>query len=180
MLKTKTKYVCQSCGADSPKWLGRCPACNEWNSFVEEVFVKETIKGVEKSAGKSIKTQSIADVKFTDVKRIDTLSEELNRTLGGGIVPGSMILLGGEPGIGKSTIALQLALRLDRIRTLYVSGEESAEQIKLRAQRLGGMNAACHLLCEISLDTILASIEDFKPELVIIDSIQTLQAEYIE
>jgi DNA repair protein RadA/Sms len=180
MLKTKTKYVCQSCGSDSPKWLGRCPACNEWNSFVEEVVVKETIKGVEKPTGKAIRTQSIADVQFTDVKRIDTLSEELNRTLGGGIVPGSMILLGGEPGIGKSTIALQLALRLDKIRTLYVSGEESAEQIKLRAQRLGGMNSACHLLCEIALDAIIASIEEFKPDLVIIDSIQTLQAEYIE
>jgi DNA repair protein RadA/Sms len=180
MLKTKTKYVCQNCGADSPKWLGRCPSCNEWNSFVEEVFVKETVKGVEKVAGKAVKTQSIADIQFAEVKRIDTLSEELNRTLGGGIVPGSMILLGGEPGIGKSTIALQLALRLNKIRTLYVSGEESAEQIKLRAQRLGGMNSACHLLCEISLDTILASIENFKPELVIIDSIQTLNAEYIE
>ena len=180
MSKTKTKFVCQSCGAESPKWLGRCPSCNEWNSFVEEIVVKETGRNFDKSSIGILKPTPISQVQYSENKRIDTLSGELNRTLGGGIVPGSIILLGGEPGIGKSTIALQLALRLTKIKVLYISGEESAEQIKLRADRLGGNNENCHILCDTSLDRIIACIEDFNPGLVIIDSIQTLFAEYIE
>lgn len=180
MAKTKTTFVCQSCGAESAKWLGRCPSCNAWNSFVEEIVVKETSRGPEKSGGILARPTPISEVPFSENKRIDTLSEELNRTLGGGIVPGSLVLLGGEPGIGKSTIALQLALRLKNIKTLYISGEESAEQIKMRAQRLGELNDNCHLLCETSLDRIIPAMEEFVPELVIIDSIQTLMAEYIE
>ena len=180
MLKTKTKYVCQNCGADSPKWLGRCPSCNEWNSLVEEVVVKDSLHKNDKPSGISVQPTPISQVQFSEFKRLDTLSVELNRTLGGGIVPGSMILLGGEPGIGKSTLALQLSLRLSGVKSLYISGEESAEQIKLRAERLGGLNSNCYLLCETSLDLILSTLEEFKADIVIIDSIQTLQAEYIE
>jgi DNA repair protein RadA/Sms len=180
MSKTKTKFVCQSCGAESPKWIGRCTSCSEWNSFVEEVVVKEVYRGVERTSGLAQKPIPLSKVEYNEKKRIDTLSEELNRTLGGGIVPGSLVLLGGEPGIGKSTIALQLALRLKNIKTLYISGEESAEQIKLRAERLSALNDNCHLLCETSLDKIISTLDDFSPQLVIIDSIQTLFAEYIE
>lgn len=180
MAKTKTTYVCQNCGSESSKWLGRCPACNEWNTFVEEVIVKDFTRGNEKNTGLAAKPTLLNDVEYSEKKRLDTLSSELNRTLGGGIVPGSLILLGGEPGIGKSTIALQLALRLKKVKTLYISGEESAEQIKLRAERLASSNEVCHLFCETSLDKIIATCEDFKPGLVIIDSIQTLYAEYIE
>ncbi len=180
MPKSKTKYVCQNCGAESAKWLGRCATCGEWNSFVEEVVIKETNRNFNKPSGVSLKPIPLNEVKYSEKKRLDTLSEELNRTLGGGIVQGSVILLGGEPGIGKSTLALQLVLRLSKIKSLYISGEESAEQIKLRAQRLGDLNNNCHLLCETSLDQVIASLEEFKPDLVIIDSIQTLYAEYIE
>jgi DNA repair protein RadA/Sms len=180
MPKTKTQYTCQNCGAESAKWLGRCPSCNEWNSFVEEVVLKETKFNSDRSGGIVSKPIPISQIQFSENKRIDTKSEELNRVLGGGIIPGSMILLGGEPGIGKSTIALQLALRLDELKTVYVSGEESAEQIMLRAQRIGNINPNCHLLCEIALDKIISSLEEFQPGLVIIDSIQTLFAEYIE
>jgi DNA repair protein RadA/Sms len=180
MPKTKTKYVCQNCGAESAKWLGRCGACGEWNTYVEEVVVKETNRNFNQSSGHSLKPISLNDVVYNEKRRLDTLSEELNRTLGGGIVQGSVVLLGGEPGIGKSTLALQLVLRLLNTKTLYISGEESAEQIKLRAQRLGSLNNNCHLLCETSLELVLATLEDFKPDLVVIDSIQTLYAEYIE
>ncbi len=180
MPKTKTQYTCQNCGAESAKWLGRCPSCNEWNSFVEEIVIKETKFNADRSGGIVSKPIPISQIQFSENKRIDTKSEELNRVLGGGIIPGSMILLGGEPGIGKSTIALQLALRLDALKTVYVSGEESAEQIMLRAQRIGNINPNCHLLCEIALDKIISSLEEFQPGLVIIDSIQTLFAEYIE
>ena len=180
MPKTKTQYTCQNCGAESAKWLGRCPSCNEWNSFVEEVVVKETKFNADRSGGIVSKPIPISQIQFSENKRIDTKSEELNRVLGGGIIPGSMVLLGGEPGIGKSTIALQLVLRLDELKTVYVSGEESAEQIMLRAQRIGNINPNCHLLCEIALDKIISSLEEFQPGLVIIDSIQTLFAEYIE
>ena len=180
MPKTKTRFICQNCGVESAKWLGRCPSCNEWNSFVEEVVVKENTRHQDVPTGLALKPISISQVQFNDQKRIDTLSSELNRTLGGGIIPGSVILLGGEPGIGKSTLALQLALRLKNIKTLYISGEESTEQIKLRANRLAKNNENCHILCETSLDRIIASLEDFIPGLVIIDSIQTLFAEYIE
>lgn len=180
MSKTKTKFVCQSCGTESAKWIGRCPSCNEWNSYIEEVVVKEMFRGVEKPTGFAQKPVPLSQVEYAETKRINTLSDELNRTLGGGIVPGSLVLLGGEPGIGKSTIALQLALRLKNIKTLYISGEESAEQIKLRAQRLSALNDNCHLLCETSLDKIISTLEEFNPQLVIVDSIQTLYAEYIE
>lgn len=180
MAKTKTQYVCQNCGGESAKWLGRCPTCNEWNSFVEEIVVKETGRNVELQTGTGSKPISLSHVQYSDKKRIDTQSGELNRVTGGGLVPGSVVLLGGEPGIGKSTIALQLALRLKNIKTVYVSGEESTEQIMLRAQRLGGVNPNCFLLCEISLNKIIGSLDEFHPDLVIIDSIQTLYADYIE
>lgn len=180
MPKTKTIYVCQNCGTESAKWLGRCASCGEWNSIVEEVVIKESSRNTDKSVGAISWPVPLSEVQYSETKRIDTLSEELNRTLGGGIVPGSVVLLGGEPGIGKSTLALQLALRLSGIKTLYISGEESNEQIKLRAQRLGNITNNCYLLCETSLDLIITSIEEFKPDLVIIDSIQTLSVEYIE
>lgn len=178
--KTKTRYVCQNCGAESPKWIGRCASCGEWNSYVEEIVQKETRYTTEKISSLHKKPVPVSQVKFIEKERIKTRFEELNRTLGGGLVPGSLVLLGGEPGIGKSTIALQLALSLDNTKTIYISGEESAEQIKLRAQRLGTNNDNCHLLCETSIDTIIASLEGEECGLVIIDSIQTLYAEYVE
>lgn len=180
MSKIRTRYVCQNCGTESAKWLGRCTSCGEWNSLVEEVVVKETNRGFDNTSGKSIKPVPISQVQYDDNKRINTQSEELNRTLGGGLVPGSVVLLGGEPGIGKSTLALQLSLRLHDVKTLYITGEESAEQVKLRAHRIGIDNGNCNILCETSLDNIILSIEDFKPGLVIIDSVQTLYAEYVE
>jgi DNA repair protein RadA/Sms len=180
MAKTRTIFVCQSCGAESPKWLGKCASCGEWNTFVEEVVTKVPEK---QSVGISLGANAplpFSQINTTNLKRIDTRILEFNRTLGGGIVPGSVVLIGGEPGIGKSTLALQVALRLNEVKTLYISGEESAEQLKLRAERIGLKNDNCLILCETSLNTILLAIEQTQPGLVIIDSVQTLQADYIE
>lgn len=180
--KSKTIFVCQNCGAESAKWLGKCNSCNEWNSIVEELVStsKETSKTTSYSSLGYIKPQPVGDITITHRQRIDTHSVELNRTLGGGLVPGSVVLIGGEPGIGKSTLALQVALQLKNLKTLYISGEESAEQIRLRADRIGSVNQNCLILSETNLDNILACLEAEKPQMVIIDSIQTLQAEYIE
>ncbi len=181
MVKSHTRYVCQNCGAESAKWIGRCPSCDSWNTYVEEVVVSSK-KSFDKniSQGKSFSSITLTSVEYNEKKRIDTKINELNRTLGGGIVPGSVILLGGEPGIGKSTLTLQVAMKLNDIRTLYISGEESAEQIKLRSQRLGNIHDNILLLCETSLETILSAIESINPQLIIVDSIQTLYSEYIE
>ena len=162
MAKTKTRYVCQACGAESSKWLAAVLHATNGNSFVEEVVVKEVSRLSDRPAYAASAPIPIGKVDFTERKRIDTTFREVNRTLGGGLVPGSMVLLGGEPGIGKSTLALQLALKMKDIKTLYISGEESAEQIKLRAIRLGDGNDNCHILCETSLKKFFQHLSNLR------------------
>jgi len=179
MAKIKSVYVCQSCGAESAKWIGRCNACGEWNTYVEQKIQKGPSRSLMSERRDHNVPQKLDEVAAAAVSRIDLKNGEFNRVLGGGIVPGSMVLIGGEPGIGKSTLALQVALQIDK-QILYVSGEESPHQIKLRADRLGGGNGNCHILAETSLQAIIAQLEQAKPELLIIDSIQTLYSEAIE
>ncbi len=178
MAKNKTVFVCQSCGAQSPKWIGRCPSCHEWNTYVEEIIPSKT--HIENFNSYSSKPQLINDVEISAEKRIDTQNIEFNRVLGGGLVPGSLVLIGGEPGIGKSTLMLQVSLNISNYKTLYVSGEESKSQIRLRADRLGINGASCFILCETSIEKIILDIEKLDPDIIIIDSIQTLQTERIE
>lgn len=180
MTKTKSIYTCQNCGAQSPKWMGKCTNCDEWNTFVEEVVTKKQTTGklsVQLSGNQPLTLDKIEAAKNS---RISVGIDEFNRVLGGGIVPGSLILLGGDPGIGKSTLALQLALRLPERKILYVSGEESLQQIKLRAERLSQNPGSCFFLSETSLEHILAHTEQIKPELLIVDSIQTVSTKLIE
>lgn len=184
MAKTKTSFFCQNCGHQAPKWLGRCPSCGEWNTFVEEVIQKEEpTKGSWKSSSSlkvAAKPRAIQEINFEEQPRIKTKDQELNRVLGGGIVLGSLILIGGEPGIGKSTLMLQIALTLSNYRVLYVSGEESEQQIKMRAERLAHKSDNCYILTETSTQNIFKQIEQFEPDILIIDSIQTLQSSFIE
>ena len=185
MSKTKSAFFCQNCGYETAKWAGKCPACNEWNTFVEEVVVKGNDKQAKEewrefSGLSGLKTVSINDVSSAEEKRIITTDGELNRVLGGGIVSGSIVLVAGEPGIGKSTLFLQIGLQLAHVRTLYISGEESEQQIKMRADRLGAQGDNFFLLTETNTQTIFKEIKKLKPELVIVDSIQTLQSPYIE
>lgn len=182
MAKTKTVYVCQQCGNDSPKWIGKCPSCGEWNTYVEEVIAKETRQSIQLAGLEIVKEKPvlISEVKTTQEIRIDTRSNELNRVLGGGLVPGSLVLIGGEPGIGKSTLVLQVVLNMQGLKTLYISGEESVKQIKLRAERLNSQNAECLVLSETSLEQIFVHIKNTQPDLVIVDSIQTVSTETIE
>ena len=181
MAKSRTAFICQNCGVQSPKWLGKCPSCNEWNTFVEEVVIKEASPSA-KSLGRSINLpQKLDEVRADLHGRLNTHITEFDRILGGGIVPGSVILLGGEPGIGKSTLALQLALNLANHSVLYVSGEESAGQIKLRAERIENRKEnPFYVLCETNLQNILSSIAEMQPGFLIVDSIQTLYSDYIE
>lgn len=177
--KIKQVFFCNNCGYESPKWLGKCPSCGEWNSFIEHKI----------SQNKNNKTHSLKDTKqakrLDEIQadenlRINTKSIELNRVLGGGMVTGSVILIAGEPGIGKSTLMLQFALRVKSIKSLYVSGEESESQIKLRANRLDGKAESCLLLCDTSFENIISQIKQHKPDIVIIDSIQTIHSENID
>ena len=184
MAKNKTAYVCDNCGYDSLKWLGRCPSCGAWNSFREVTVAPETVSPVHKvlsDAGAGAATRSVprrlSQVKASDDIRIDTHDAELNRVLGGGIVPGSLILLGGEPGIGKSTLMLQTVMRMPEKKVLYCSGEESERQIKLRAERLENTSADIYVVCETKLDEIFREIAETKPDIVIIDSIQTVESQ---
>ncbi|MEZ4800816.1 MAG: DNA repair protein RadA [Flavobacteriales bacterium] len=181
MSKIKTAFFCQNCGTQSPKWVGKCPACGEWNTFVEEIVVKtSTSEGVVKKAIKKNKPRPVAELESEVQHRVPIVDQELHRVLGGGLVPGSLVLFGGEPGIGKSTLMLQLALKQLNLSVLYVSGEESEEQIKMRVERLGYDNPRCLVVMETSLDNILAHLEEVKPDLLIIDSIQTLTSSMIE
>ena len=183
MAKVKKAYFCRECGFDAPKWLGRCPSCGAWNSFTEEIVAKESGSIPAVVAGKSVpasKPQRVADIECGATQRIDTGNGEVNRVLGGGLVAGSLILLGGEPGIGKSTLSLQLALSDNGLKTLYVSGEESAEQIKLRAERIGIRNENCIVYTETLLENIVAQIGEIRPDMVVIDSIQTMYTDLID
>lgn len=186
MSKTKTTFFCQNCGAQSAKWVGKCQSCNEWNTYVEEVIHKETkndrlqLFSANKNPKASNKSILLQDVGLQDFPRIAVPGKELTRVLGGGIVPGSLVLFGGEPGIGKSTLMLQLALRLKNLRILYVSGEESEQQIKMRAERIGVTTESCFILQETNTQNIFQQIEETQPQLVIIDSIQTLYTSYVD
>jgi DNA repair protein RadA/Sms len=187
MSKTKTTYFCQNCGAQAAKWIGKCPSCGEWNTYVEEVIQKESKndrlqlfssnKDSKKTSNTSVLLQ---DVGLHEFPRISVPGKELARVLGGGIVPGSLVLFGGEPGIGKSTLMLQLALRLKNLKVLYVSGEESEQQIKMRAERIGITTESCFILQETNTQNIFQQIAVIDPQLVIIDSIQTLYTNYVE
>lgn len=186
MSKTKTSFFCQNCGAHASKWIGKCPSCNEWNTYVEELIQKETKNSrlqlfstnkENKTSNKSILLQNIGLQEFP---RINVPGKELTRVLGGGIVPGSLVLFGGEPGIGKSTLMLQLALRLKNLKILYVSGEESEQQIKMRAERIGVTTDNCFILQETNTQNIFNQIIETEPQLVIIDSIQTIHTSYID
>ncbi|MEZ0483705.1 DNA repair protein RadA [Fibrella aquatica] len=185
MAKIRTSYFCQSCGHQSPKWLGRCPSCGEWNTIVEEVVQKdEPDKGswrVTSGPAKiAAKPKAIHAINYEEQPRTLTVDGELNRVLGGGIVPGSLVLIGGEPGIGKSTLLLQIALSLTDMRVLYVSGEESEQQIKMRAERLETPTSDCHIMTETSTQNIFRVVEHFEPEVLIVDSIQTMHSSLVE
>ena len=185
MSKIKTAFFCSNCGHESAKWLGKCPSCDQWNTFVEEVIAKdnklaETEWKKFTTDKKEVRTMSLSEVVSADEKRIVSPDAELNRVLGGGIVAGSIVLVAGEPGIGKSTLFLQNGLRLQNVKTLYISGEESEQQIKMRADRLNIKNDDFYLLTETSTQIIFQEIKKLRPQLVIIDSIQTLQSPYIE
>jgi len=181
--KTKTTFFCQNCGAQSSKWLGKCPSCGEWNTYIEEVIQREE-KGNKwqsmRHGDRERKPQPVAEIAFDTDQRIHTHNTELNRVLGGGLVPGSVILIGGEPGIGKSTLMLQVALNCTGIKVLYISGEESEQQIRMRAERIGIRNTDCFILTETSTQSIFQHLEELQPGLVIIDSIQTLHTDSID
>lgn len=177
MAKKKTKFCCQSCGYESPKWLGRCPGCGEWNSFVEEIEVISKSRGVfQHSEASSQKAVPIVSIETQEEQRFETSMVELNRVLGGGIVPGSLVLIGGDPGIGKSTLLMQLSADLSNRghRVLYVSGEESLKQTRLRASRLGVQSKELFIYAETDLELIRHSIEEVQPRFIIVDSIQTV------
>ena len=183
MADAKKAYVCRECGYDAPKWLGKCPSCGAWNTFDELIVAKKgssVAAAVASSAVPKAKPQRVRDIEVGTTNRMDVGQSEVNRVLGGGLVPGSVILVGGEPGIGKSTLALQLALADNGLRTLYVSGEESAEQIKMRAERLGIHNEECVIYTETLLENIVAQCEAIKPDMVVVDSIQTIYTDLVD
>jgi len=177
--KIKSAYFCQNCGHQSPKWLGKCPQCSEWNTFVEEIINNNNVSSSFKSK-RANKPVLVSDINYSQEERIVTKDSELNRVLGGGIVPGSLILLGGDPGIGKSTLLLQFALSAMSKRILYVSGEESEKQIKMRAERINKSSKNCYILTETNTQNVFKQIESLEPEILVIDSIQTLHSSQIE
>jgi len=182
MSKVKTTFICANCGSNFPKWQGQCTSCKSWNSISEEVILKSKINTWESESVKKITSsfpQKISNIVYKEEDRLVTSDTEFNRVLGGGIVPGSLILLGGEPGIGKSTLLLQIAIRLP-YSTLYVSGEESQSQIKMRANRMNHESDDCYVLTEVNLESIFKQIEKTKPQILIIDSIQTLKTELVD
>lgn len=183
-MKVKSTFFCSNCGSESPKWIGKCPSCNEWNTYHEEVIEKKTSHEEKSAVWKDHKMEKPFPKKLDEVssltaKRINTLDGELNRVLGGGLVYGSIILVGGQPGIGKSTLMLQLALNQGS-KVLYVSGEESEEQIKMRAERIGRNNSSCYIYTDVNVSNILKEANKLQPDIIIIDSIQTLVSPYIE
>ncbi|MGN1263880.1 MAG: DNA repair protein RadA [Prevotella sp.] len=190
MAKDKTAYVCSNCGQESAKWIGKCPSCGQWNTFKEIRIAAESGSLAARSAAVSVRSATeknknrplfLREISAKDEPRIDMHDAELNRVLGGGLVPGSIVLLGGEPGIGKSTLTLQTILRMTEKQILYVSGEESAHQLKMRAERIThNADNSCRILCETSLESIFAHIQEVRPDLVVIDSIQTISTEDVD
>src|SRR5258705_2370150 len=185
MSKVKKSFFCQNCGYESVKWVGQCPSCDQWNTFVEELIQKDDSKNNDgwkdyTEEKRNSRTISLSEIKVNEEKRLLTTDTELNRVLGGGIVPGSLVLVAGEPGIGKSTLFLQNGLWMKDISVLYISGEESEQQIKMRADRLGLKNDNFYLLTETSIQVIFQEIKKLRPQLVIVDSIQTLQTPFID
>ncbi len=179
MAKVKTAFFCSNCGTQSPRWMGRCTACGEWNTYVEEVLQKESSGnrshgGGTSPRGSSSRPKLIHEVEADSVRRMPSGSDELDRVLGGGIVPGALMLIGGEPGIGKSTLMLQVAMQMHQQKVLYISGEESDMQLSMRARRLGQEHPACYVLTATDTGSIFKHIEDLQPDIVVIDSIQTL------
>lgn len=180
MAKTKTVFVCRNCGNESSKWIGKCPGCGQWNTYSEESVVKTSgVADMHFSAVNAVPVR-LHEVDHKSQPRLDTQTGELNRVLGGGLVRGSVVLIGGEPGIGKSTLALQVALAMSNYKVLYISGEESVQQISMRAARIGSKNDNCYVLSEISLQNIFNQLQQTRPDILIIDSIQTLQDETLE
>lgn len=183
MAKTKTQFFCKNCGHQSTQWMGRCPSCGEWNTFEEEVLVRQDApKGKSNALNRQSSPKLFSEISLQEMPRLHSHIGELDRVLGGGIVAGSITLLGGEPGIGKSTLLLQMALSMTEPRILYVSGEESESQLKMRAERIGQPDALkhCYILTETETQTIFKHIEELKPQLLIVDSIQTLQSNLID
>lgn len=183
MAKTKTVWYCTACGNESPKWMGRCPACGKWNTMVEAP--QETRKAASPSvvrghASTDRKPQSLKEIDYSEEARLSLGMTEVDRLLGGGIVPGSLVLIGGEPGIGKSTLSLQIPLHCKGLKTLYVTGEESAKQVKMRAERLGGEDADCLIFCETRIEDVIAEADRIRPDLMIVDSVQTMFTDSVE
>ncbi|MDC0459541.1 DNA repair protein RadA [Crocinitomicaceae bacterium] len=179
MSKTKSAFFCQDCGHESPKWLGKCPGCHSWNTLIEEIKVKKSSSTPFSRKASEANPKQLNEIKQEDNPKFSLNDSELNRVLGGGVVQGSLILIGGDPGIGKSTLMLQLAIK-ESIKILYVSGEESEQQIKMRAERIGIENQSCFILTETNLDAILNHTSSIEPKLIVIDSIQTLHSNQIE
>ena len=180
MAKSKTVFFCRECGYQSSTWLGKCPECGKWNTFQEEVITKASSKPVRKAQTETSEPKLIRDVTYSENTRIPTHCEEFDRVLGGGIVPGSLILIGGEPGIGKSTLLLQTALQITDKKVLYVSGEESVQQIKMRADRIQHQNDTCYVVSETVTQRIFEHVETLQPEILVVDSIQTICTETVE
>jgi len=184
MAKTKTLWYCSSCGNESPKWMGRCPACGEWNTMVEAP--SQSAKPSARGGGAGLrasgerKPHPLRDIDYSGDPRLSLGMGEVDRLLGGGIVPGSLVLIGGEPGIGKSTLSLQIPLHCPELKTLYVTGEESSKQVKMRAERLGGAGAECLIFCETRIEDIVAEAEAIRPALMIVDSVQTMFTDSVE
>lgn len=183
MAKTKTTFFCQNCGTESARWVGKCPSCEQWNTFVEEVVQKTTAKeqwAVPDMQANKVQPKKISEIELGELRRVDTQDQELNRVLGGGLVPGSIVLLGGEPGIGKSTLLLQVALQMNDQKVLYVSGEESEQQIRMRSERLNMVMSDTFVLTETNTQKIAQAIRLIQPTVLIIDSIQTMHTEHVE
>ena len=181
MAKVKKAFFCRNCGYESPKWVGRCPSCGEWNTLAEEIVQKDNTRTHSYGSDRgNNRPRPVHEIEQQNYSRIDLYNGEVNRVLGGGLVRGSMVLLGGEPGIGKSTLSLQIALKAQGLKTLYVSGEESPNQIKMRAERIGVENPECYIYGETNLENILNRIDEYSPDLVVIDSIQTIYTDQIE
>ena len=180
--KPKTLWYCTSCGNESPKWMGRCPACGEWNTMVEAPQEQKSTgsKPSAAVAGERRRPQRLKEIDYSKESRISLGMEEVNRILGGGMVPGSLVLIGGEPGIGKSTLSLQIPLGCPELKTLYVTGEESAKQVKMRAERLGGEGDECLIFCETRIESVLEEAREVKPDLMIVDSVQTMFTDSVD